>query len=95
MSTPGLIALLENPSPRCLAKVDNDDESLRYENNHNFQVYGHQKFKTGGILSCAAPLLPAPPPARRGVFVTVAFDWRPSELVIDLGWPTQLTQQNT
>mmetsp|Transcript_6753 Transcript_6753/g.20057 ORF Transcript_6753/g.20057 Transcript_6753/m.20057 type:complete len:924 (-) Transcript_6753:1392-4163(-) len=31
--------------------VDNDDESLRYENNHNFQVYGHQKFKTGAIRS--------------------------------------------
>jgi|EP01047_Picozoa_sp_COSAG01_P027988 putative alpha-1,2-mannosidase len=23
----------------------------RYENNHNFQVYGHQKFKTGAIRS--------------------------------------------
>eukprot|EP00035_Acanthoeca_spectabilis_P019901 m.430160 g.430160 ORF g.430160 m.430160 type:complete len:990 (+) comp17121_c0_seq1:2833-5802(+) len=31
--------------------VDNDDESLRYDNNHNFQVYGHQKFKTGAIRS--------------------------------------------
>ena len=31
--------------------IDNDDESLRYENNHNFQVYGHQKFKTGAIRS--------------------------------------------
>ena len=31
--------------------VDNDDESLRYENNHNFQIYGHQKFKTGAIRS--------------------------------------------
>jgi hypothetical protein len=33
------------------AAIDNDDESLRYENNHNFQVYGHQKFKTGAIRS--------------------------------------------
>jgi hypothetical protein len=31
--------------------VDNDDQSLRYDNNHNFQVYGHQKFKTGVIRS--------------------------------------------
>jgi hypothetical protein len=31
--------------------IDNDDESLRYENNHNFQIYGHQKFKTGSIRS--------------------------------------------
>jgi len=31
--------------------IDNDDGSLRYENNHNFQVYGHQKFKTGAIRS--------------------------------------------
>ena len=31
--------------------IDNDDESLRYDNNHNFQVYGHQKFKTGAIRS--------------------------------------------
>jgi hypothetical protein len=31
--------------------IDNDDESLRYENNHNFQIYGHQKFKTGAIRS--------------------------------------------
>eukprot|EP00037_Helgoeca_nana_P024366 m.258539 g.258539 ORF g.258539 m.258539 type:complete len:924 (+) comp26623_c0_seq1:107-2878(+) len=31
--------------------IDNDDQSLRYENNHNFQVYGHQKFKTGAIRS--------------------------------------------
>jgi len=31
--------------------VDNDDQSLRYDNNHNFQVYGHQKFKTGTIRS--------------------------------------------
>ena len=31
--------------------IDNDDGSLHYENNHNFQVYGHQKFKTGGIRS--------------------------------------------
>ena len=23
----------------------------RYDNNHNFQVYGHQKFKTGTIRS--------------------------------------------
>ena len=25
--------------------VDNDDGSLFFENNHNFAVYGHQKFK--------------------------------------------------
>jgi hypothetical protein len=31
--------------------IDNDDQSLRYENNHNFQIYGHQKFKTGAIRS--------------------------------------------
>ena len=31
--------------------IDNDDESLRYENNHNLHIYGHQKFKTGAIRS--------------------------------------------
>jgi hypothetical protein len=31
--------------------IDNDDGSIHFENNHNFQVYGHQKFKTGGIRS--------------------------------------------
>jgi len=31
--------------------IDNDDESLRFNNNHNFQIYGHQKFKTGAIRS--------------------------------------------
>jgi hypothetical protein len=31
--------------------VDNDDGSLFFENNHNFAVYGHQKFKVGAISS--------------------------------------------
>ena len=31
--------------------VDNDDGSEYYENNHNFQIYGHQKFKVGAIHS--------------------------------------------
>jgi hypothetical protein len=31
--------------------VDNDDGSLWFDNNHNFAVYGHQKFKVGAIRS--------------------------------------------
>jgi len=31
--------------------IDNDDGSEYYENNHNFQIYGHQKFKVGAIHS--------------------------------------------
>jgi hypothetical protein len=31
--------------------VDNDDGSLWFKNNHNFAVYGHQKFKVGAISS--------------------------------------------
>jgi len=31
--------------------VDNDDGSLWYDNNHNFAVYGRQKFKVGAIRS--------------------------------------------
>jgi hypothetical protein len=31
--------------------VDNDDGSLWFANNHNFAVYGHQKFKVGAIQS--------------------------------------------
>ena len=31
--------------------VDNDDGSLWFDNNHNFAIYGHQKFKVGAIRS--------------------------------------------
>ena len=31
--------------------IDNDDGSVYYRNNHNFLVYGHQKFKVGSIES--------------------------------------------
>lgn len=31
--------------------VDNDDGSLWFDNNNNFAVYGHQKFKVGAIRS--------------------------------------------
>ena len=31
--------------------IDNDDGSIYYRNNHNFEVYGHQKFKVGNIES--------------------------------------------
>jgi hypothetical protein len=29
--------------------IDNDDGSLHYDNNNNFEVYGHAKFKVGAI----------------------------------------------